>query len=84
MPTKDLAIHIQNVVASLTKRPAFTDWMKTEKPKDGLVLVNNSFVYRDKLKTIKNPHYLAIPVSAAGDIDTKNLQVSTAQNSTMT
>jgi len=49
--------------------------MKTDKPKDGLVLVNNSLVYRDKLKTIKNSHYLAIPVTAAGEIDIKNLKV---------
>jgi hypothetical protein len=75
MAKKDVGIHIRSAVASLAKQAAFTEWVKTDKPKDGLVLVNNSFIYRDKLKTNKNSHYLAIPVTAAGEIDTKNLKV---------
>ena len=77
MPKEAIANRIQNSVTALTKRPEFEASLKEEKiAADGLVLVNNSFIYRQKLKTNKSPYYLGIPANARGVLDTKSPKVT--------
>jgi len=51
---------IAESIALLQKHPAFLEWRKTLKPgKDDIILINNSFVYRN-VKTTKSDSYLAL------------------------
>jgi hypothetical protein len=77
MPKEAVPEQIENAVQALTKRPDFEAWIKGEKiAGDGLVLINNSFIYRQNLKTNKSPYYLAVPVAPGGTLDTKSLKVA--------
>lgn len=56
----DIVQKIHASVADLLITPGFVSWLgKTEPKQDDLILVNNSFVYRN-VKTVKNDKYLAI------------------------
>ena len=67
-------------MAALVKRKEFTAWVKEEKIREGLILVNNSFIYRQGSKTNKNPLYLGIPVASNGDLDAKGIKVTRGIN----
>ncbi len=57
---------IQESVSRLISHPQFSSWYQASKPKDGdLVVVNNSFVFRD-LSTTKARYYLVLKVGPAG------------------
>src|ERR1700687_3558338 len=51
---------IHRAIEALSKRPEFLAWLKEEKISEGLILVNNSFIFRQKIKTNKSAYYLAI------------------------
>jgi hypothetical protein len=57
---------IQANVSRLTSHPQFVKWYQGSKPKDGdLVVVNNSFVFRDQ-STTKARYYLVLKVGLDG------------------
>jgi hypothetical protein len=66
---------VKQAVNDLTKRTEFRDWLKQQKLGEGLVLINNSFVYRDT-KTTKSSFYLGIPISTAGKPDIERVAVT--------
>lgn len=54
---------------SLISSNAFRAWLLSdEKHKDGLVVVNNSFVFREGVKTNKNSNFLAVSLNGAGNV----------------
>lgn len=62
MPRNEIVDQIRAAVRAVTSQRQFIKWLKEEKVGDGLVLLNNSFIFRQKLQTIKSDLYLAIPV----------------------
>jgi hypothetical protein len=71
-----IADHIRSAVAAVVKQADFSKWLKTEKVGEGLILLNNSFIFRQKLKTTKSGLYLAIPTRAASELGTSNVVVA--------
>ena len=58
-----LASAIEKGVNAITKGTAFTQWISGEASTgEGVVAINNSFVYRDLVKTTKNGQYLCVSV----------------------
>lgn len=68
----EIADQIRTAITSVMKRPEFQKWLKTEKIGEGLILLNNSFIFRQKLKTNKSPLYLGIPVRTASHLGLSN------------
>jgi hypothetical protein len=62
---KEVADQIRTAVAAVISQREFLKWLKEEEVSDGLVLLNNSFIFRQKLQTNKNDLYLGIPVISA-------------------
>jgi len=62
MPRNEIVGQIRDAVAAVTRQHDFLKWLKEEKVEDGLILLNNSFIFRQKLQTTKNDLYLGIPV----------------------
>src|SRR5690349_21017103 len=75
MSKNEIAAQIRAAVAAVTKQPEFLKWLKEEKVADGLILLNNSFIYRQKLKTTKSDLYLGIPVRTASHLGISNAVV---------
>lgn len=66
MASPNVEVAIKDSVRRLTDSPGFTAWRDAESPKPGdVLLVNNSFVFRD-VKTNKADAYIALTVSDAG------------------
>jgi hypothetical protein len=60
---------IQNTLKVLRELPSVKTWLEQSNLSAGdLIVINNSFVYRQKLKTVKNEKYLALHVSDEGRI----------------
>jgi hypothetical protein len=72
MSNVEIANQIRSSVASVIKRPEFQKWLKTEKIGEGLILLNNSFIFRQKLKTNKSRLYLGIPARTALHLGASN------------
>lgn len=68
-------------VRSLVAHPAHLEWLGEESPEDGdLVVFNNSFLYRDLVKTRKSPHYLGWLFSASREPDADSVVVTTVDS----
>src|SRR2546425_593610 len=53
---------VKSGVEGITKSESFSDWLsKEDLDAEGLVVINNSFIYRDLVKTSKNQRYLCLP-----------------------
>ena len=76
MPRNEIAGQIRAAVAAVAEQREFLKWLKEEKIGDGLVLLNNSFIYRQKLKTNKSDLFLGIPVRTASRIGVSNVVVA--------
>src|SRR5216684_1740914 len=76
MPTNEIVDQIRAAVAAVTRQHEFLKWLKEEKVGDGLVLLNNSFIFRQKLQTIKNDLYLGIPVRNSFHLGVSNVVVA--------
>ena len=76
MPRNEIAGQIRAAVAAVAKQREFLKWVKEEKVGEGLVLLNNSFIFRQKLKTIKSDLYLGIPVRTASHLGLSNVVVA--------
>jgi len=75
MSRTEIANQIRGAVAAVVKQPEFVKWLKAEKIGEGLILLNNSFIFRQKLKTIKSGLYLGIPARTASDLGVSNVVV---------
>jgi len=52
---------IETNINTITKATAFSDWVSADAAKgEGLVVINNSFIYRDLVKTTKNAQFLCV------------------------
>jgi hypothetical protein len=66
MSAAKLAARVRTEIDILKKRPEFAEWLTQQSLENGdLVVVNNSFVFRDKklIKTRKNARFLALVVA---------------------
>lgn len=72
MSKTEIAAQIRNAVSAVVKRPEFTKWLKEEKIGEGFILLNNSVIFRQKLKTTKSEFYLGIPVRTASNLGISN------------
>jgi hypothetical protein len=62
-PNSEVESLIEESVSSVTKSGTFSHWFSSESPKDeGLIAINNSFIYRDLVSTTKNEQYLCVPL----------------------
>jgi hypothetical protein len=71
----EIANQIRSAVAAVVKQPEFVKWLKEEKIGEGLILLNNSFIFRQKLKTNKSELYLGIPAQTASHLGVSNVVV---------
>jgi hypothetical protein len=76
MPSNEVAAQIRAAVAAVAKQREFLNWLNEEKVGDGLVLLNNSFIFRQKLKTTKSDLYLGIPVRTSSHLGVSNVVVA--------
>lgn len=57
----DVHALIEKGVNAITKATAFSDWTSAEAAKsEGLIAINNSFIYRDLVETTKSEQYLCV------------------------
>jgi hypothetical protein len=75
MSRTEIANQIRDAVGAVVKQPEFIKWLKSEKIGEGLILLNNSFIFRQKLKTTKSGLYLGIPVRTASELGVSNVVV---------
>ncbi len=76
MSRNDIAAQIRAAVAAVAGQGEFLKWLKEEKVGEGLVLLNNSFIFRQKLKTVKSDLYLGIPVRTSSHLGVSNVVVA--------
>lgn len=71
MSSKAILESIQERVAAVTAGDAFISWLASEKglAEGDVVALNNSFVYRDGVKTIKNSAYPCLRIGPSGALD---------------
>ena len=56
-----LADAIEKGIGTITRGAEFTQWSSSEIPAgEGIAAINNSFIYRDLVKTTKNEQYLCV------------------------
>lgn len=70
---KDLIIKEVKIV---TSSKSFKDWLSAEKiAKSGqpILVINNSFIFREGIKTNKNSKYIAVEIDAKGKFDVKTI-----------
>lgn len=71
---------IETGIDGITKATAFFDWISAEAAKgEGLVAINNSFIYRDLVKTTKNAQYLCVPLKE-GKVGAESVSVAKPQS----
>jgi hypothetical protein len=65
-------------VARIVESSAFREWFGKQKKVvvDDLVVINNSFIYRDRVKTNKNKSYLCLNPTDAASVDIQTLAVT--------
>lgn len=63
---------IREQIVSITQHPSFIAWFKSVKsnPSD-LIAINSSFIFRQDVKTVKNPKHLALKIGKTGKIHTQ-------------
>jgi hypothetical protein len=74
--TSNIQETILNQVQALNESSAFLEWKGKELTRfeeDDLVIINNSFLFRDQFQTNKNPSYLCMMAADGSDFKIKNL-----------
>jgi hypothetical protein len=75
MSETEIANQIRGAVAAVVKQAEFAKWLKAEEIGEGLILLNNSFIFRQKLKTTKSEFYLGIPARTASQLGVSHVVV---------
>jgi hypothetical protein len=71
---------IETGIDGITKATVFSDWISAEAAKgEGLVAINNSFIYRDLVKTTKNAQYLCVSLKE-GKVGAEPVSVAKPQS----
>lgn len=76
--TKKIVSGIISEVSKVTKTTSFTDWLANETVSPTatqFVAINNSFIFRDSIKTVKNEKFLAFDISSTKTFDTKKIYI---------
>jgi len=76
MSTQQVTDRIRTAVAAVASQRDFLKWLKDEEVGEGLVLLNNSFIFRQKLETNKSDLYLGIPVRTSSNVGLSNVVVT--------
>ena len=76
MSTEQVIEQIRAAVAAVASQREFLKWLKDEEVGEGLVLLNNSFIFRQKLQTNKSELYLGIPVRTRSNVGVSNVVVT--------
>ncbi len=65
-------------IKSVLENPSFVAWMSNEKnvDNDDLIIVNNSFVYRDGVPTRKSADYLCVALSSLDQLTSESVLVA--------
>ena len=72
---------VRGAVGSVLESESFQTWLPSEEPAVGdLVALNNSFVYRDTVKTRKHSDYLLLKAAGAKRLDKTSLGVAVASS----
>jgi hypothetical protein len=76
--TKILALKTQIIseIANVTKTTSFKDWLNAEQVSttgNQFVAINNSFIFRESIKTVKSVKYIGFEISPAKKFDTKKI-----------
>lgn len=76
--TKILALKTQIIseIANVTKTTSFKDWLNAEPLSTAgnqFVAINNSFIFRESIKTVKSVKYIGFDISPAKTFDTKKI-----------
>lgn len=74
--TSNIQETILNQVQALNGSSAFLEWKSKELTRfeeDDLVIINNSFLFRDQFQTNKNPSYLCMMAADGSDFNIKKL-----------
>src|SRR5688572_23553003 len=67
---------IRESVDRVVDNDTFDEWLLDEDPKkNDFIFLNNSFVFRDRVKTKKNSDYLSFRVDIGPEIDKSSLSV---------
>ena len=75
---KNLKTQIISEVTAVTKLALFTEWFKKEtisQKNNHFVAINNSLIFREQIKTVKNKQYIAFDVSITKTFDTKKIYI---------
>ena len=78
--TKNLILKTQVIseVTTVTKTTSFKDWLKNEPVSPAhnqFVAINNSFIFRESIKTVKSAKYIAFKISPTKTFDTKKIYI---------
>ena len=74
---KTIQKRVETSTSVLTQGTLFQEWLKQEKPVPGSnLLINNSFVYRDKLQTTKSQYYPAIFIDSKGGLNASDVNIA--------
>ena len=76
--TKILALKTQIIseIANVTKTTSFKDWLNAEPVSTSVnqfVAINNSFIFRESIKTVKSVKYIGFDISPTNTFDTKKI-----------
>lgn len=77
--TSNIQQTILNQVQALNGSSAFLEWKNKELTRfeeDDLVIINNSFLFRDQFQTNKNPSYLCMMTGHGNEFNIKNLALA--------
>jgi hypothetical protein len=78
--TQEIHTLVKSRLSQVFELDIFKTWISAESiEKDDLILINNSFVFRDKIKTTKNSQYLGLIVTGE-TINLSELQVASGVN----
>jgi hypothetical protein len=75
---KKLATQIISEVTSVTKTTSFKDWLANETVSpttNQFVAINNSFIFRENIKTVKSEKFIAFDISSTKTFDTKKIYI---------
>jgi len=75
---KDLKTQIISEVVVVTKTTSFKEWLVNETISPAgnqFIAVNNSFIFRENIKTVKSEKYIAFDISRTKSFDTQKIYI---------
>lgn len=75
---KKITTEIISEISKVTKTTSFKDWLANETMSPSasqFVAINNSFIFRENIKTVKSEKFLAFDISNTKTFDTKKIYI---------